>query len=60
MAKSNKTIIAEEVKTLQKLICWSEYYRDAKNPAEAAKVQKEIEEQKRRIKFLREAAGIPE
>lgn len=60
MAKSNKTLIAEEVKNLQKLICWSEYYRDNKNPFEAAKVQKEIEEQKKRIKFLREATGLPE
>lgn len=60
MAKSNKTLIAEEVKKLQQLLSWSEYYRDNKNPAEAAKVQKEIEDQKRRLKFLREAAGIPE
>lgn len=59
MAKSNKTLIEASVKKLQELICWWEYYRDNNNPVEVAKAQKQIEDQKRQIKFLREAAGLP-
>ena len=58
MAKSNKPLIEAAVKKLQELICWWEYYRDNNNPVEAAKAQKQIEDQKRQIKFLREAAGL--
>ena len=59
MAKSNKQIIEEEVKELQKLISWCEYYTAIGNPIEANKAQKEIEDQKRKINELRKAFGIP-
>lgn len=58
MAKSNKQIIENEVIELQKLISWCEYYTAVENPIEANKTQKEIEEQKRKIKQLRETLGI--
>lgn len=60
MAKSNKHLIEEEVKELQKLISWCEYYTMMNNPFEANKTQKEIEEQKRKIKQLRETLNVPE
>ena len=44
MAKSNKQIIEDEVRELQKLISWCEYYTAIDNPIEANKAQKEIEE----------------
>lgn len=59
MAKGNKQIIEKEVVELQKLISWCEYYSAVGNPIEANKVQKEIEEQKRKIAELRESLGIP-
>lgn len=59
MAKGNKQIIEKEVVELQKLISWCEYYTAVGNPIEANKVQKEIEEQKRKIAELRESLGIP-
>jgi len=58
MAKSNKQVIEREVKELQKLISWCEYYTAIDNPIEANKAQKEIEEQKRKIAELRKALGI--
>jgi hypothetical protein len=58
MAKSNKQIIEREVKELQKLISWCEYYTAIDNPIEANKAQKEIEDQKRKIAELRKALGI--
>ena len=54
MAKSNKQVIEREVKELQKLISWCEYY----TAIEANKAQKEIEDQKRKIAELRKALGI--
>lgn len=59
MAKSNKQIIENEVKELQKQISWCEYYTAIGNPIEANKAQKEIEEQKRKIAELRETLGVP-
>lgn len=59
MAKGNKQIIEKEVVELQKLISWCEYYSAVGNPIEANKVQKEIEEQKRKIAELRESLGVP-
>jgi len=38
---------------LEKLISWHEYYSAQNNPIEANKVQKEIEEQKRILKDLK-------
>lgn len=58
MAKSNKQIIEREVKELQKLISWCDYYTAIDNPIEANKAQKEIEDQKRKIAELRKALGI--
>lgn len=58
MANSNKQIIENEVIELQKLISWCEYYTAVENPIEANKTQKEIEEQKRKIKQLRETLGV--
>lgn len=60
MAKSNKQIIEDEVKELQKLISWCEYYSAIDNVIEANKAQKEIEDQKRKINTLRKAMGIPQ
>lgn len=60
MAKSNKQIIEDEIKELQKLISWCDYYTAINNPFEANKAQKEIEDQKRKIKQLRETLNIPE
>jgi hypothetical protein len=60
MAKSDKYVIELEVKKLQELICWCEYYAQAQNPFEAQKAQKEIEEQKRKINELRKAFGLPQ
>lgn len=60
MAKSNKQIIEEEVRELQKLISWCEYYTAVGNPIEANKSQKEIEDQKRKINTLRKTMGIPQ
>ena len=59
MAKSNKQIIENEVKELQKQISWCEYYTAIGNLIEANKAQKEIEEQKRKIADLRETLGVP-
>lgn len=58
MAKSSKQVIEEEVKELQKLISWCEYYSAIGNPIEANKVQKEIEEQKRKINEFRKSSGL--
>ena len=40
-------------KKLEQLISWHEYYSSQNNPIEANKVQKEIEEQKRILKDLK-------
>lgn len=40
-------------KKLEKLISWHEYYSSQDNPIEANKVQKEIEQQKRILKDLK-------
>jgi len=58
MAKSGKYLIETEVKKLQELICWCEYYAQCDNPFEANKAQKEIEEQKRKINELRKSLGL--
>ena len=60
MAKSNKQIIEDEVRELQKLISWCEYYTAIDNPIEANKAQKEIEDQKRKISILRKTLGVPQ
>lgn len=60
MAKSNKQIIEDEIKELQKLISWCDYYTAINNPFEANKAQKEIEDQKRKIKELRETLNVPD
>lgn len=59
MAKSNKQVIEEEIKELQKLISWCEYYTLVNNPIESNKAQKEIEEQKKKINELRKDLQIP-
>jgi hypothetical protein len=59
MAKSSKQVIEEEIKELQKLISWCEYYSAVNNPIEANKTQKEIEEQKKKINELRKDYEIP-
>ena len=59
MAKGNKQIIEDEVRELQKLISWCEYYTAIDNPIEANKAQKEIEDQKRKINSLRKTLGVP-
>lgn len=59
MAKGNKQIIEDEVKKLQMLISWCEYYTAIDNPFEANKAQKEIEEQKRKINELRDTLNVP-
>jgi hypothetical protein len=59
MAKSSKQVIEEEIKELQKLISWCEYYTLVNNPIEANKAQKEIEDQKRKINELRKSSGLP-
>ncbi len=59
MAKSNKQVIEEEIKELQKLISWCEYYTATNNPFEANKTQKEIEEQKKKINELRKDLQVP-
>jgi hypothetical protein len=58
MAKSSKQVIEEEIKELQKLISWCEYYTLVNNPIEANKAQKEIEDQKRKINELRKSSGL--
>jgi len=50
---SNKKKIDEEFKKLEQLICWHEYYKASDNPIEANKTQKEIENQKKYIKSLK-------
>lgn len=59
MAKSSKQVIEAEIKELQKLISWCEYYTAVNNPIEANKAQKEIEEQKKKINELRKDYEIP-
>jgi hypothetical protein len=59
MAKSSKQVIEEEIKELQKLISWCEYYTMVSNPIEANKTQKEIEEQKKKINELRKDLQVP-
>jgi hypothetical protein len=59
MAKSSKQVIEEEIKELQKLISWCEFYSAVNNPIEANKTQKEIEEQKKKINELRKDYEIP-
>jgi hypothetical protein len=59
MAKSSKQVIEEEIKELQKLISWCDYYTAVNNPIEANKTQKEIEEQKKKINELRKDYEIP-
>jgi hypothetical protein len=59
MAKSSKQVIEEEIKELQKLISWCEYYTAINNPIEANMAQKEIEEQKKKINELRKDYEIP-
>jgi peptidoglycan hydrolase CwlO-like protein len=59
MAKSSKQVIEEEIKQLQKLISWCEYYTMVSNPIEANKTQKEIEEQKKKINELRKDLQVP-
>jgi hypothetical protein len=48
-----KVKLDEEFRKLEKLICWHEYYKANENPIEANKVQKEIEQQKKLIKELK-------
>ena len=59
MAKSSKQVIEEEIKELQKLISWCEFYSAVNNPIGANKAQKEIEEQKKKINELRKDYEIP-
>jgi hypothetical protein len=59
MDKRNHAKIDQEVKELQKLISWHEYYSAIDNVFEANKCQKEIELKKRDINELRKAYGIP-
>jgi hypothetical protein len=59
MAKSSKQVIEEEIKELQKLISWCEYYTAVNNPIESNKAQKEIEEQKKKINELRKNLQVP-
>lgn len=60
MAKGNKQVIEEEIKELQKLISWCDYYVAVNNPIEANKSQKEIEEKKKKINELRKDFDIPQ
>jgi len=53
MDKKHKQIIEDEIKNLQKLISWHEYYSAINNPIEANKCQREIESAKKKINGLR-------
>jgi hypothetical protein len=46
-------IVDQEIKELQKLICWCDYYTENGNVSLAALTQRQIEEQKRKLKELR-------
>lgn len=59
MDKSNIKKVELQVKELQKLISWHEYYSAIENVFEANKCQKEIEAKKKEINELRKAYGIP-
>jgi len=58
MGKRNLQVVDKEVKELQKLISWHEYYEAVNNPIEANKCQKEIESKKKEINELRKANGL--
>lgn len=58
MDKSNLSEVDDQVKSLQKLISWHEYYSAIGNVVEANKCQKEIEQKKKDINELRKAYGI--
>jgi hypothetical protein len=47
-------VIVTEVKELEKLFCWYEFYSENNNEIEANKCQKQIEEKKRYLKHLKQ------
>jgi hypothetical protein len=47
-------VIVTEVKELEKLFCWYEFYSENNNEIEANKCQKQIEEKKRYLKYLKQ------
>lgn len=59
MDKSNFEKVELEVKELQKLISWHEYYSLIDNVILANKCQKEIEVKKKEIDELRKTYGVP-
>jgi len=59
MDKSNFEKVELEVKELQKLISWHEYYGLIDNVILANKCQKEIEVKKKEIDELRKTYGVP-
>ena len=59
MDKSNFEKVELEVKELQKLISWHEYYSLIDNAILANKCQKEIEVKKKEIDELRKTYGVP-
>lgn len=50
----SKKELEKAFKKLEQLISWHEYYVDQNNPIEANKAQKEIEQQKRILKDLKD------
>jgi hypothetical protein len=58
----SKKELEKAFKKLEELISWHEYYSGQNNPIEANKVQKEIEQQKRILKDLKngETQEVPE
>jgi len=46
-------VIMNEVKELEKLFCWFEFYTQNNNEIEANNCQKQIEEKKRHLKTLK-------
>ena len=47
------TQIMTQMKELEKLFCWYEFYTQNNNEIEANNCQKQIEEKKRTLKFLK-------
>jgi len=47
--------IITEVKELEKLFCWYEFYTENNNEIEANKCQKQIEDKKRYLKQLKQS-----
>ena len=45
--------IMNEIKELEKLFCWFEFYTQNNDDIKANNCQKQIEEQKRKLKFLK-------